>query len=416
VLPTRAQTAIPASWRYFENRDSPAGQRLAEQFAKRVSGPLELSDEVVRELGKDRARSDDVSDEFIDNAFASHTVKLAREQVTQALAVGIESIEDPLPGLPELFDHLDTEPPWLDWAAVERGAKVLRSYGTDAFRYFGLISIMGYRFEMIHKPLALTGAYTGGSAFRRFLETCKFWTEVSEPDALRQGGEGRRTAVMVRVLHSIIRHTIRDHAEWDSARLGVPLSLNSQFDTISLSFLITQQLKLIGYLPTDQEVLDHMHFWRYVGYLMGVEPAFYPDSMDDWWRVSYLIALQDDPLDGPDSVTLSQSFIEAFGPDGHESEPEAREKARDRAELLGWTKFFLRSEDYRAAELPPAGWHRMAPLRRLPGNLVTEAARRVSPSMDAAVDERRRRARRTWLDGHLTERPAQFAPVERLTR
>jgi hypothetical protein len=60
--------------------------------------------------------------------------------------------------------------------------------------------------------------------------------------------------------------------ERDRVGRGAPLSQNAQFSTISLSFLITQHFKLMGYWPSDSEVLDHMHFWRYPGYLMGVEP------------------------------------------------------------------------------------------------------------------------------------------------
>jgi hypothetical protein len=412
-----ATRSVPSSYRYFENKERAKGQQLASSLSKRVSGqPIELPDDIALELGRDRGRGDPVSDHFIDNAFQAGTVKEARRQVEHALASGIGSIADPLPGLRELFGHLDTEPAWLDWAQVERGAMVLRRYGTDAFRYFGLVSLGGYRIEMIHKPLILTGAYTGGSAFRRYLETCKFWTETSEPNALRQGGEGRRTAVLIRILHSIIRHTIGPHPEWDDERLGVPLSQNAQFGTISLSFLINQHLKIIGYLPSDDEVLAHMHFWRYIGYLMGVEPAFYPESIDDWWRVVYLMFLQDVPLDGPDSRMLGQSWVEAFGPTGEESAEVARRKSREEAEILGWTRFFLPGSDYKAMELGDAGLHRWAPLKRIPSNLIAEAARRLIPHTARIVDDRRRRDRRNWLESHLSERPAQFAPVEKLTR
>ena len=407
---------VPSSFRYFENKEGRRGKQLAANLSKRLSGPIELPNELALELGRDRGRGDPVSDDFIDAAFETRNVKTARRQAEQALASGIDSVGDPLPGLEDLFAHLDAEPAWLDWAQVERGAAVLRRYGTDAFRYFGLVSLPGYRIEMTHKPLVLTGAYTGGSAFRRYLETCKFWTEISEPNALRQRGEGRKTAVFIRILHSIIRHTIEPHPEWDRERLGVPLSQNAQFGTISLSFLLNQQAKVIGYLPSDDEILAHMHFWRYVGYLMGVEPAFYPESIDDWWRVMYLMFLQDVPNDGPDSRMLGQSFVEAFGPTGDESPEVAQQKSREKAEVLGWTRFFLSASDYRAVELGDAGLHRWAPLTRVPTNLLAEATRRLIPGAAGLLDDRRRRDRRDWLESHLSDRPAQFAPVEKLTR
>jgi mpaB/rubber oxygenase-like protein len=100
---------------------------------------------------------------------------------------------------------------------VERDATAFRRYGVDAFYYFGLISLEGYRFEMIYKPLVLTGSYTGGTAFGRYLETCRFWLDTSEPGALRQGGQGRKTAVTIRLMHSMIRRRVGGHREWDAA-------------------------------------------------------------------------------------------------------------------------------------------------------------------------------------------------------
>jgi hypothetical protein len=406
---------IPSSFRYFANRNSAFSRRITQRMSRSVSGRLELPEETVLALGRDRAVGDAVSDTFIDSAFETGQVRQARTQVEQALASGIGTVSEPLPGLHELFAHLDAEPEWLDWDRIERGAKVFRRYGTDAFRYAGLISLAGYRIEMIYKPLALTGAYTGNSAFRRYLETCKFWIEISEPAALRAGGEGRKTAVLVRILHSIIRHTIAPHPGWDAAWLGVPLSQNALMGPISLSFLMTQHTKLIGHLCSDDEALDMMFFWRYVGYLMGIEAPFYPDTIDDWWRLTYVFMLQDVPNDCDDSRQLGQSFVAAFGPSGTDSPAEARRKSAEMAEVLGWARFFLQNSDYRAMELDDAGWRRWVPLTRVPGNLAIEVARRAVP-IDGFIDRRRSANRRAWLDSHLADRPAQFAPAERLTR
>src|SRR5258708_16009583 len=129
---------------------------------------------------------------------------------------------------------------------------------------------------MISKPLVLTGTYTGGTAFGRYLETCRFWLDSSEPGGLRPGAAGRKAAVSVRVMHSMIRRKVAAHPEWDADRLGVPLSQNSQMGPITLSFVINQHAKLIGYWPSDAEILDHMHLWRYIGYLNGHRAVVLP--------------------------------------------------------------------------------------------------------------------------------------------
>jgi hypothetical protein len=406
---------IPASFRYFQNLNTAVGVRVAAFTGRFVSGSLTLPDDVARELGRDRARGDVLSDALVDAAFAGGWSRRLHGMVDQALDHGIDSVADAPPELVALFEHLDAQPDWLDWARVERGAQVLRRYGVDAFYYFGLISLEGYRVEMIHKPLVLTGTYTGGTAFGRYLETCRFWLDTSEPGGLRPGAAGRKAAVSVRVMHSMIRRKVAAHPEWDADRLGVPLSQNSQMGPITLSFVINQHAKLIGYWPSDAEILDHMHLWRYIGYLMGIEPSYYPETIEDWWRLTYLMFSMDSPADGDDSRRLSQSFVAAFGPTARDDRETRRSRAREQRTVLGWTRFFLTEETFTANQLPtPAPWQRWLPLLRLPGNLRDELGRRMLPAFAGRLDERKRRERRTWLERHSDGGQARFTPVDKL--
>jgi ER-bound oxygenase mpaB/B'/Rubber oxygenase, catalytic domain len=120
-------------------------------------------------------------------------------------------------------------------AKVEHGAEVFRRYGSELYPYFGIMTFNAYGLEIIATPLAMTGAYTGGSAFGRFLETSRLWTDTTEPGAMRPGGVGRRSAIMVRVLHSISRHTMLPQAKWDRDRLGMPISQFGMLGTLLLS-------------------------------------------------------------------------------------------------------------------------------------------------------------------------------------
>ncbi|MFG1667776.1 oxygenase MpaB family protein [Streptomyces sp. Y7] len=412
----RSTHDIPSAFAYFRNEATSAGRTAAQKIGRFVKGGLALPEETLRAMGGDRARGDAVSDAYIDTAFAEGHAGKVRKMVVQALDDGIDSVDEAPAGLKALFAHLDTEPDWLEWDRVERGARLFRRYGTDAFFYFGVTTFEGYRFEHIQKPLALTGAYTGGSAFGRFLETCRFWTDVSEPGALRQGGAGRKAAVMVRIMHSMIRHTIGPHEEWDGERFGVPLNQYDQFTTVSLSFTLSQHMKLLGHQISDEEALDHMHFWRYVGYLMGVEPAFYPETVEDWWRAVYVISIGADHNDGADSRMLSQSFIDAFAPGPEDQGAERTAKEREYRKALAYAGFFLPAATLEVTGVPQPGVLRWQPLTRLVPNLVTSAARRAVPGFAATLDVRRRQSRAAWMSHHTGGRPAAFTPVERLAR
>lgn len=421
VMFNRAVTAtepqgVPESFSYYRNHGRPEFRRVATAMRLLTRGRLELPAEVVAAFGRDRARADALSDDFVEACYADGTVRHVRKWVEAALRDGIDTVTEAPEGMQALFGHLDTEPEWLDWDRIERGARVFRRYGVDAFIYFGLVGIEGYNRESIYKPLVLTGAYTGGTTFNRYLETCRFWTDVSEPDALRQGGDGRRTAVLVRVMHSMIRHRIAPHPEWDTPRLGQPLNQLDQFGTIMLSFALNQHLKLTGYWPSDTDVLDHMHFWRYVGYLLGVEPSFYPETIQDLWRVTYLFYISSDPNDCPDSRRLQQSFIEAFAPKGTETDKRQREKRLEQRHVHEHTAFLLPATTLAAAEIASPGLRRWRPALRFAPNTARELARRAVPGLADRIDDQQRQARTAWLEQHLTGRRAAFTPVDKLTR
>src|SRR5882672_986483 len=310
------EVSIPKCFNYFRAIDTPMGQSIKWKMERTAKSHLDIPDEMATAFGRAMNTGDRLGDAYIDAAFASPTGKAhARKDVEQALSHGIDSVQDASPELVALFEQLNTDPEWVDWTKVEHGAEVFRRYGKELYPYFGMTTFNAYGLETIATPLAMTGAYTGGSAFGRFLETSRLWTDTTEPGAMRPGGVGRRSAVMVRVLHSIIRHTLLPHPEWDRAELGVPISQFGMFGTLlASSFVPGEQLKVLGYLPTDDDIAAMMHHWRYVGYLMGVEPPSYPETMTEGFQAQLLIALSERPRIGKDSQELCRSFMDTYLP------------------------------------------------------------------------------------------------------
>src|SRR6267154_223114 len=242
--------SIPECFNYFQAAESPTGRTIKRHLERHAKGRLDIPDKLATAFGRAMNTGDRLGDVYISTAFASSSGRArARKDVELALSHGIGSVEDPSPEWISMIEQIDTDPDWVDWNNVEHGAEVFRRYGSELYPYFGMITFNGYGLETIQKPLALTGAYTGGTAFGRFLETCRLWTDTTEPGAMRPGGVGRRSAVFVRILHSLIRNTLLPHAEWDRARLGTPISQFAMLGTLLLSsFAPGMQLKLIGYL------------------------------------------------------------------------------------------------------------------------------------------------------------------------
>jgi ER-bound oxygenase mpaB/B'/Rubber oxygenase, catalytic domain len=280
-----------------------------------------------------------------------------------------------------------------------------------------MVTFNGYALETIATPLALTGAYTGGTAFGRYLETSRLWTDTTEPGAMRPGGAGRRSAVLVRVLHSIIRHTLLPHPEWNRDKLGVPISQFGMFGTLLLSsFAPGQQLKLLGYLPTDDDIAAMMHHWHYVGYLMGFEPPWYPETVTDAFQAQLLIALSEAPRVGKDSQELCRSFMDTYRP-----ADDARGVRRLYGELrfkaqLGHARFYLGEQSYGRTGLRDPGLWRYAPLARFGPNFTRETLRRHVPGVAGWIDQTHRLARHEFLNKNLEGGEAKFKPVDKLTR
>jgi hypothetical protein len=411
-------TPIPRAFAYHRLIDSSTGQAVRWQLERHAKSRLDLPDETIRQFGIAMNTGDRLGDAYIDAAFATPAGKArARKDVEQALQAGIGSVSDPSPELLALFGQIDTDPEWVDWDMVEHGAEVFRRYGKELYPYFGLVTFGGYSLRTIQKPLALTGAYTGNSAFHRFLETCRLWTDTTEPSALRPGGAGRRSAVMVRVLHSIIRHTVLPHPEWDRAELGVPISQFGMFATLMLTTHAPgQQLKLLGYRPADQDIVAMMHHWRYVGHLMGVEPPWYPETVTDGFRAQLVTALGEEPDYGPDSVELCRSFMNTFQPPGSaRGVRRVLGKLRYQAQL-GHSRFYNGASLHKASGLPDPGLWRYAPLARFLPNFARETARRTIPGAAGWIDQVHREARQKFLRANLDGGQAKFQPVDKLTR
>jgi hypothetical protein len=412
------EVSIPERYHYFRAAGSPVGRTLKSRLERHARSPLDISDELATAWGRAMNIGDRLGDAYISAAFASASGRArARKDVEQALRHGIESVPDASPELVSLFAQIDTDPDWLDWDKVEHGAEVFRRYGSELYPYFGMITFSGYALETSQKPLALTGAYTGGSAFGRFLETCRLWTDTTEPAGMRPGGAGRRSAVFVRVLHSIIRHTLLPHPEWNRDRLGVPISQLGMFQTLmASSFAPGQQLKLLGYRPTDDDIAAMLHHWRYVGYLMGVEPPWYPETITDAFKAQLLLALSEAPRVGKDSQQLCRSFMDTYLP-GDDAPGLRRFCGALRYKVaLGHARFYLGRQSFAATGLPDPGPWRHAPLARVVPNLTREILRRHVPGVAGWIDRAHRRARHKFLSNNLEGGEAKFKPVDRLTR
>lgn len=408
---------IPGEFRYWEQIEKPQ-VRAIRAACKRVLGfDPAPTDEVVRAIAAMYYDADPACEAFVDEVYLNDGQKAGRAMLERALEGGVDAVADAPASLRGLFADLEQDPAWLDWDVVERGARAFRRYGTALFRFAGAITLEGYSESSVAKPLAFTGAYAGATTRRRFLETVAFWIAVSEPGGLRPGAPGRASALRVRVMHVFVRRRLLAHPQWDLGAWGVPISQGDALLTLmGGSFAPGLALHVLGYLPSRADILAMMHFWRYVGHLMGVRPRWYPSTLTEAAQLAFVTLVKAARRSGEDGRALCQAYAAAFEPD--RSKPIAqrvREEIEHRMHL-GYTRLFMTRQSYKHNGLPPAGPWVLAPLATAPLVAASEIVRRVVPSLEGVVDRSARARRARWFSRHMGGRAAEYKPVEQFTR
>jgi hypothetical protein len=271
---TETHSLRPREFRY-EERASRASQKAIRRLARTLGFDPTPSDELVASFQDAYYRPDPLADAYVRACLSRGGLHAARAGLDRALAHGLDDTSSP--ELRALFAELETRPAWLDDTRVARGARVFRRYGSTVFRFAGTITLGGYLESSVAKPLALSGGYVGHAARQRFLETASFWVEVSEPGGLARGDPGHLAALRVRLLHATVRARLTGHREWNEEAWGVPISEGDALLTqMGGSLAPGLGLALLGFRTSRAEIEDLLHFWRWVGHLMGARFSLYP--------------------------------------------------------------------------------------------------------------------------------------------
>jgi hypothetical protein len=351
-----ATEPIPSEFLGYWKRVDTPGVRRARTLCRAVLRFDPIPDEEkVLAFARGYYDADPVAEAFVDEVYVNRGAKEGRRLLDQAISHGVDSVPDAPESMRHLFAEFEDAPEWLDPAQVEQGAALFRRFGPAVFSFAGVETLLGYTESSIVKPLALTGGYAGDSALNRFMETARFWIDVSEPGGLEPGGAGRATAMRVRVMHVFIRRHIAAHAEWRPEEWGVPISQSDALITL-LSSSLTPGLAmhLMGFRTSRREIEALMHYWRYIGHLLGVQPRWYPETVAEGLQVSAVFLLKCAKTAGADGVELVQSYPRAFTPKtGTPWRRRVRDEVNYRAQL-GYTRYFLPGKFYRKYDLPNA--------------------------------------------------------------
>ena len=421
--PTTAQRApegAPTDFGYWDAIQRP-GVRRAQTWCKRLLRFDPLPDaRTVALLAEDMHAGDPVAERFVDDVFfGPDGYSAGRRLLDRALEHGIDSIEDAPPAMRELFAEFETVPDWVDPELVEQGAAVWRRWGTSLFSVAGAGTLEMYTESAVALPLAFAGGYAGDKALNRFLETARFWIDVSTPGALlTPGSRGRATALRVRVMHVSVRRRVSQHPEWDSERWGLPISQAYMLLTL-MGGSVGPAIAMwpLGHATSHRDITALLHFQRYMGHLLGVRAVTpYPRGIREGIRLIVASAIGRTRTAGEPGQDLIESFPRAFAPPpglrGKAKWQAAHEAALMRGYVAALTSPALRRDNDLPGLFPWIG----VLAATIPGTVLREFYRRTSPAAAARVEARQVARRDAWLRRHTGGKDAAFDASADLVR
>ncbi|EKF72807.1 hypothetical protein A11A3_16877 [Alcanivorax hongdengensis A-11-3] len=180
------------------------------------------------------------------------------------------------------LDHCYSVPSWVDFQEMELGRRMYRRNGALQGLVLMCSSLVeGYAHNKPSQVLVATGRLQKDVS-RRIYETGQMLHNIVGPDGIRPGSLGHRTLMEVRLLHAAVRQFLKNNPRWDSARYDLPINQEDMAGTVlEFDFMVVRGLRRLGVAISRREH-DSMHyFWRYAGYVLGVNEALLTSTLEE---------------------------------------------------------------------------------------------------------------------------------------
>jgi hypothetical protein len=223
--------------------------------------------------------TDTLADEIVRDVFEKIGYKEGHQLLNEILSNDRNTTKPFPPALQKLADELNQPPAWLNRELLEKGSSFCRRTGPFGFIVLRNYCLMGgYESSAINKSLIFTGALKKGAA-KRMAETLEFWVNVTGENALAHNNIGFVSSVKVRMIHAFARAYIYKQPEWKNELWGMPLNKGDTVATnLGFSIVFLEGIRRMGFKPSEEEIKGLFHFWKYIGYLLGIPPEYLPDN------------------------------------------------------------------------------------------------------------------------------------------
>ena len=290
-----------------------------------------------------------------------------------ALAKGIANVPDAPKALHALFEQLEYIPFWVDRERCNLGgATFLRC--RLGFAVLAMLSLpVIYSWPAGNKALALSGQLMH-RASQRLKDTTRYVFAVCQPEGLSRFSEGFAMTVRVRLIHAQVRRLLLESGQWQTDAWGAPINQCHMAGTnLMFSVGVLDGLTRLGYRFERVEREALIHLWRYVGYLLGVEPELLiADEFEGHRLLDLMFAFEPEPDDD------SRSLVDALMQTSFEYVRGFRVGRLCTVNLCyGMSQALIGPEHAKALRYPKTLWRWLVPAVR-PATWLVESARMYS--------------------------------------
>ena len=234
--------------------------------------------------------------------------KLHRKYFETALYEGLDKLPHDVPELTQFFSLVERKPTWYDQVKIDKALQFTYRLGANNGLILRDLSLMaGYMYPGFNQSLILTGALKKQAA-TRLAETTKWWVDITEKECFERYNKGFCSTIYVRFIHSLVRHQLQKSEKWDAETWGLPINQYDQAMTnIAFSGVVLLGIRALGIFPSAEEVDSFLHFWKYAGWLMGIEEKWLVDQESEGWKLIYWMQFAH-PKSDASSISLGSSL------------------------------------------------------------------------------------------------------------
>lgn len=187
------------------------------------------------------------------------------------------------------LDQARHVPGWVDFKLLDEGRRVFLRYAPLQGLVLLCSSLVeGYAHNKPAQVLVATGRLQK-DVTRRIYETGQLLHNMVGEGGIRPGSIGHRTLMEVRLLHSAVRQFLWHSDRWDSVRFDQPINQEDMAGTVlEFDFMVARGIERLGVRLSEEEKGLMQYFWRYAGYVLGVDEALLTNSLEE----QFILALQ----------------------------------------------------------------------------------------------------------------------------